>query len=218
MLRILISDDHAMFAMFVRMWLEQASSRLGIPLECLPVATSGAETLASVQAHKPDILIQDMQLADMNGLDIISVLRPTMPTLKIFVLSGRPDWARAAIDAGANGCMLKEDKPQVIEQILTWDTSAAVWISPALGEKFYVANRELLRYNFTHSELSILRLLHLGNGEIADALGLSEGTIRNTMSTIYQKTNIANRAELLNWAQNVLLLLSLPVSVAKKSS
>lgn len=215
MIRVIISDDHVMFATLMQLWLQQHTLADVPKVEIVAVVSTGVETLASVRMNKPDILIQDIQLPDISGIEIIAALRKEFPALKIFVLSGRADLARTAIEAGASGCMLKEDNPRVIQQVLTWDTTSGVWISPVLGEKFYVANRELMKYHFTPVEQTILRLLHLPNAEVAAELRLSEGTVRNTISTIYQKTNITTRTELSDWVQNVLLL-SPPYSPTKK--
>lgn len=215
MFRVIISDDHVMFATLMQMWLQQQKSENAPVVEIIAIVSTGADTLKAVREHKPDFLIQDIHLPDMNGVEIITILRAEMPDLKIFVLSGRADWARSAIEAGANGCMLKEDNPRVIQQILTWDINSGVWISPVLGEKFYRANKELMKFNFSASEQGIMRLLSLSNIDIANELHLSEGTIRNTISGIYQKTGLGTRAELSDWAQNVLLLTP-PPNVGKK--
>jgi DNA-binding NarL/FixJ family response regulator len=205
-MKVVISDDHVMFATLMQIWLQQTSTDDVPTVEIAAIASTGAETISAIRTHKPDILIQDIQLPDMSGITVITQMRKEFPAMRIFVLSGRADWARTAIEAGASGCMLKEDNPKVIQQILTWDTNAGIWISPVLGEKFYNANKELMKYHFTAVEQNILRLLHLPNADIAAKMKLSEGTVRNAISTIYQKTGIGTRTELTDWVQNMLLL------------
>lgn len=218
MLRVVISDDHVMFANLMQLWLQQVKDMPNVPpVEVSAIASTGAETMKAVRTYKPDILLQDVQLPDMSGIDIISAMRAEFPKMRIFVLSGRADWARSAIEAGANGCMLKEDNPRVITQVLNWTEQDGIWISPVLGEKFYRANRELMKYYFSPLEQNILRLLHLNNTEVAKECNISEGTVRNSISAIYQKTNISTRAELAEWVQNTLLLAPPPTTQDKPS-
>ena len=159
-----------------------------------------------VRQLKPDILLQDMMLSDMQGIDIIRQLRQDFPAMGIFAMSARANLVKLALEAGANGCMLKEDNPQVIRHIVDWDISGGTWVSPLLGERFFKASQDLLKYNFTVGEMNILRLISLTNIEIAQALNISEGTVRNTLTTIYQKTTISTRPELIRYVQDVLLL------------
>ncbi|MBD1207949.1 MAG: response regulator transcription factor [Ignavibacteria bacterium] len=201
MKRVLISEDHTMFAMMIKMWLQQDASA-----EVVGVAPTGAQTISMVHELKPDIILQDMMLSDMQGVDIIRRIRQDFPALAIFAMSARANLAKLALEAGANGCMLKEDSPQVIRHILDWDTSSGIWVSPLLGEKFFTAAQELLKYNFTVVEMNILRNITLSNTDIAIVLGISEGTVRNTLSTIYQKTSITTRPDLARYVQDILLL------------
>lgn len=199
--RVILSEDHTMFAMMVRMWLQQS----GIA-DVVGVASTGAETISMVKSLQPDILIQDMVLSDMQGIDIICSVRREYPKMAIFAMSARANLVKLALEAGANGCMLKEDNPQVIRHIIEWDISIGVWVSPLLGERFFKSSQELLKYNFTAAEMNILRHITLTNVEIAHKLNLSEGTVRNTLTTIYQKTAITTRPELVRYVQDVLLL------------
>jgi DNA-binding NarL/FixJ family response regulator len=126
-----------------------------------------------------------MMLNDMSGNDVIRNVRVDFPTMGIFAMSGRANLAKLALETGANGCMLKEDSPHVLRHILDWDISSGIWVSPLLGEKFFIASQELMRYSFTNAEINVLRNISLSNNDIASVLGLSEGTIRNTLSVIY---------------------------------
>ncbi|MFY8001702.1 MAG: response regulator [Candidatus Kapaibacteriota bacterium] len=201
MKKIVISEDHTIFAMMVTLWLRHDKYA-----DVVGVASTGEETLQMVRQLKPDILLQDMMLSDMQGIDIIRQLRQEFPSMGIFAMSARANLVKLALEAGANGCMLKEDNPQVIRHIIDWDISSGTWVSPLLGERFYKASQDLFKYNFTVAEMNILRLVPLTNIEIAKALNISEGTVRNTLTTIYQKTNISTRPELIRYVQDVLLL------------
>lgn len=168
--------------------------------------TTGKATIQAVRELQPDVLLQDMMLGDMSGTDIIRMVRQEFPSIRIFAMSAKPALAKLALDEGANGCMLKEDHPQVIQQALNWDIQKGVWISPLLENRLLVAAHELQKHDFTATELKALRLSHLSNTEIAVLLKLSEGTVRNLFTAIYQKTDISSRGDLAQWAQNVLLL------------
>jgi DNA-binding NarL/FixJ family response regulator len=201
MKRVLISEDHTMFALMIKMWLQKEEAA-----DIIGVAATGAETISMTQIHKPDILLQDMMLSDMQGVEIIRRVRQEFPQMAIYGMSAKANLAKLALEAGANGCMLKEDSPQVIRHIIEWDTNLGIWVSPLLGKKFYIASQELLKYNFTSIELNILRNISLPNAEISSTIGIAEGTVRNALSSIYQKTSISNRAELARYVQEVLLL------------
>jgi DNA-binding NarL/FixJ family response regulator len=201
MKRVIISEDQTMFALMIKMWMEQSAIA-----EVIAVAATGADTLTLVHQLKPDVLLQDMMLNDMQGVEIIRRLRKEFPEMSIFAMSGRANLAKLALEAGANGCMLKEDSPQVIRHILDWEVSSGIWVSPLLGEKFFTAAQELMKYNFSNAEINVLRNISLSNNEIAATLGITEGTVRNSLSVIYQKTNQNIRAELARWAHDVLLL------------
>jgi len=202
MQRVIISDDHSMLAMMLKIWFQQIAP----DVEVVAITTTGRATLAAVRQHKPDVLLQDMMLGDMTGLEIIRQVREELPSLRIFAMSARPILAKQALESGANGCMLKEDNPFVIRQALDWDINEGNWISPLLQEKFITAASEIAKHNFTNGEMNVLRLAHLHNLEIAEALGLTEGSVRNMFTTIYQKTGLKSRADLSQWAQNVLLI------------
>ena len=201
MKRVLISEDHTMFALMIKMWLQKEEAA-----DIIGVAATGAETISMAQIHKPDILLQDMMLSDMQGVEIIRRLRQEFPQMAIYAMSAKANLAKLALESGANGCMLKEDSPQVIRHIIEWDVSLGIWVSPLLGKKFYVASQELLKYNFTAIELSILRNISLANSEISAVIGVAEGTVRNALSSIYQKTAMSNRPELARYVQEILLL------------
>lgn len=194
-----------MFALMVKLWLEQTGQA-----EVLGVASTGKQTLELVESLQPDVLFQDMMLHDMSGLDIIRQIRTMMPSIAIFALTAMANMAKLAIDAGANGCMLKEDNPQVIRHALEWDIAMGIWVSPLLGERFYRAADDLLRYSFTPTEINILKNITSSNHEISLTLNISEGTVRNTLSTIYQKTGFTTRSELLKYTQDVLLIVPTP--------
>jgi DNA-binding NarL/FixJ family response regulator len=202
MQRLIISDDHSMLAMMLKIWFQQIAP----DVEVVAITTSGRATIAAVRQHKPDVLLQDMMLGDMTGLEIIRQLREEFAHLRIFAMSARPALAKLALESGANGCMLKEDHPHVIRQALDWDVQQGTWTSPLLQEKLVIAANELAKYHFTAGEVSALRLAHLPNTEIAATLGLTEGSVRNIFTTIYQKTGMKARADLTQWTQNVLLM------------
>jgi DNA-binding NarL/FixJ family response regulator len=191
-----------MLATMLQIWFQQIAP----DIEIVATASSGRETIRVVREREPDALLQDMMLGDMTGIEIIRVLRAEFPALRIFAMSARPALARLALDSGANGCMLKEDHPHVIHEALLWDASQGVWVSPLLKEKMLYATSEIQKYKLTPGEINVLRLAHLSNAEIASELKLSEGSVRNIFTLLYQKIGIKSRPELAQWAQNVALL------------
>ncbi len=202
MQRILISDDHSMLAMMFKIWFQQT----GLDATVVAMPSTGKATLQAVREHRPDIIFQDMMLRDMPGSEIIGAVRKEFPDMRIFAMSAKPSLAKMALEVGADGSMLKEDHPNVIREALDWDITRGKWVSPLLQSKMLMAVAEMRKYDFTPGEINALSLAELSNVEIASILNLSDGTVRNIFTILYNKTGIRIRSELAQWAQNTLLL------------
>jgi two-component system, NarL family, nitrate/nitrite response regulator NarL len=201
MKKIIICDDHDLVTQLLEMWLT-----LDKNLEVISTYNRGIETIRAVEGMKPDILIQDLQLPDISGVKVIERVRQFNTDLRIYAITGRADLARAAVEAGANGCMLKDESPEELLRAIRSDLRSGVWLSPMLAASFFNANKAFFGVKLTRNEMTVLSKLHTTNGDIAESLGVSEGRVRNVVSTIYQKIGVENRESAMQWARNVLLI------------
>jgi two-component system response regulator DesR len=199
--RVIICDDHDLVTHLLQTWLTLEAS-----LTVLQTFNRGADAIKAASGLKPDILIQDLQLPDLSGIEVIQRIRATGNQMRIYAITGRADFARAAIEAGANGCMLKDESPEELLRALRSDLQGGVWLSPMLAAHFFNANKAFSNVKLTNAEATILRHLNLSNSEIAEKLVLSEGRVRNVVSAIYQKINVETREDAMRWARDILLI------------
>jgi two-component system response regulator DesR len=201
MKRVIICDDHELVTHLLQTWLTLDTS-----LKVVGTFNRGLEALNSIDSLQPDILIQDLQLPDVSGVEVIQRIRETNSTLRIYAMTARSDLARAALEAGANGCMLKDESPEELLRAIRSDLRGGVWLSPMLAAHFFNANKTVASLKLTKVEVSVLSHLNKSNAEIAKILLLGEGRVRNVVSGIYQKIGTESREEAMQWARNVLFL------------
>jgi DNA-binding NarL/FixJ family response regulator len=199
--RVIICDDHDLVTHLLETWLTLDKS-----LDVIKTFNRGLEAVEAVLQLEPDILIQDLQLPDISGMEVIEQIRAKGSKTRIYAITGRADLARTALEAGANGCMLKDESPEELLRALRADLQGGVWLSPMLAAHFFNADKVFAHVKLTSTEAMVLSYLNLSNHEIAEKLNLSEGRVRNVASAIYQKTNLQTREEAMEWARKVLLI------------
>jgi two-component system NarL family response regulator len=190
-LRLLIADDHFM----VRIGLVSALS-LEPDMEVVAEAKTGAEAVTSFEQHKPDVLVMDYQMPDMNGVDATAAIRAKFPDARIIILSvykGEEDIHRA-VRAGASGYLPKASEPGELLD--------AIRIVAKGGRYFPAAINAALATRAGRTELSerereVLALMVKGrsNKEIAIALGISENTVKVHTTRVFEKLGVADRLE-----------------------
>ncbi|UQA93275.1 response regulator transcription factor [Streptomyces halobius] len=190
MIKVLLAEDQSM----VREALAALLS-LEADLEVVAQAARGDEVLAAARAHDVDVALLDIEMPGISGLDAAAELRDRLPAVKVVILTtfGRPGYLRRAMESGADAFLVK-DAPaarlaDAVRRVLRGDQV----IDPALAAAALADGPSPL----TEREREVLRVASDGatNAEIAQALNLSQGTIRNYLSTAIQKTGARNRAE-----------------------
>ncbi|MGQ9815956.1 MAG: response regulator transcription factor [Candidatus Roseilinea sp.] len=194
-------DDHEV----VRVGLRTLLSR-NPDLEVVDEAASGQEAVRKALMHRPDIVVMDIRLAGMSGIEACREITQAAPAVKVIMLTsyGDDDTLFEAIAAGASGYVLKQigsnDLVKAIEAVGHGDAA----LDPTTTSRVFARMREEARKKeesafseLTEQELRVLSLLAEGrtNREIADALMLGEGTVRNYVSSIFSKLHVNNRAE-----------------------
>lgn len=199
-MRIILSDDHAMVKEGIRSWLEAASG-----MEIIALAATGKESLEAVRTMKPDVLVQDIRLPDMSGIEVVRQLRKesSSQALKILALSGSEQFSvRSILLAGANGYCSKEESRETLLEAVRWVSEREEeYISPLAVKQYEASGEAIRKAGLTELELRIASLLKEPNGDIAELLNLSEKTVRNYLSGIYAKLRATSRFEAIKWAE-----------------
>jgi len=198
--KILIVDDHAL----VREAMAQSLARLQPGLVCVE-ASSADQALACLESDAGlDLAVIDLMLPDMNGFSLLAVLGKRFPDVPAVVVSAIDDEAsvRRAIKAGASGYVFKSSSSQVLLQALRVVLDGGVHL-PEARSVAQPAKRASMsaseRYGLTAAQGRVLELLAAGksNREIADLLGVSEGTVKVHMTANFRALGVSSRAQAL---------------------
>ncbi|HEX5502920.1 MAG TPA: response regulator transcription factor [Thermomicrobiales bacterium] len=194
---LLLADDHRMFRQGLREVLERKS-----PYTVVGEAATGRETLAQVAALRPDIVLLDIQLPDLDGVAVARRLAQEHPEVKVVMLTmyRQEQHLLEAIEAGARGYLLKDADAAELIAVIGRVARGEAALDPAVTLPVLDAYRRLrggAAGGFTVREREILQLLAEGhdNRAIAARLFLSEKTVGNRLSEIFQKLGVANRTQ-----------------------
>jgi DNA-binding NarL/FixJ family response regulator len=200
-LRVLIADDHPLFRKGMRTLLESMPG-----IKVVDEATGGQEAVAKTITHRPDLVLMDVQMPDGGGLDATRQIVARYPDARILVVTLFEDDESvfAALRAGARGYVLKDAGEEEMMRAIHAIGQGEAIFSPAIASRLmdYFANKppsetEEPFPDLTEREREILRLIARGesNAEIAGQLSISMKTVRNHVSNIYNKLQVADRAQ-----------------------
>jgi len=200
-MRILICDDQAL----VREGLELLLN-LDPDIEVVGIAENGKDAVDLVGKHKPDIVLMDLKMPVMNGIEATRMIRTAFPEIKVLVLTtyDHDEWLFDAIRAGASGYLLKDAQREDITNAIKGTFQGETFIDPKVAGKVLkrTAGRQVyspleITSKLTKRELDVLRLVAKGlsNTDIAEKLHLSKGTIRNHVSAIFTKLQVNDRTQ-----------------------
>jgi two-component system response regulator NreC len=204
---IVLADDHELVRAGLRMLLEAEA-------DFTVVSEAGDTALAErrVAAHRPSVLVLDVNLADGSSIPAIPRLIAASPGTRIVMLTMQndPDVARAALTAGATGFVLKESAKQELIQAVRLAADGRTYLNPELGAKLATTAATPVGSpdDLSAREIEVLRLIAIGhtNTEIATQLFLSVRTVESHRAHIQQKTQKGSRAELVAYARDKGLL------------
>ena len=204
MIRVAVVDDHPHVAIALRALVEKTPD-----IRLVAESRRGAEVAYLVRQSRPSVLFLDLLIEPhFDALAVVRDLRADFPDLKICILSAyhEPVRVRALLQAGVCGYILKDDDyVSRIDSIIRDLADGRLYLSPQAYEALAEATRaEETPQNLTERELDILRLAQRGlpNPQIAQALKISPGTVRNHLSAIYRKLGAHSRHEALQIAED----------------
>ena len=202
MIRIAVVDDHPHVAIALRALLEKTPD-----IRLVAESRRGGDVAALARQARPDVLLLDLFIEpEFDALTVIRRLRADFPNLKVCLLSAHlePSLVRDLLQAGACGYILKDDDyVSRIDTIIRDLADGRVYLSPQAYEALAQATRaEGMEQPLSEREIEILRLAQRGlpNPQIAQALHISPGTVRNHLCALYDKLGVHSRHEALQVA------------------
>jgi two-component system nitrate/nitrite response regulator NarP len=193
--RVLIADDHPMIRTALDVLLKDTG------FEIVGCAASGSEALRAVTEVDADIVLLDVRMPDGSGIEVLKQLRERGDQRKIVLLSAElTDAALAdALHWKVDGIVLKNADPAHLMECLQTVRDGASWIDPELGARLARASMAAdARVALAPRERELVALIRKGlrNRDIATRLGVTEGTVKVYLHSIFEKTGVANRTEL----------------------
>lgn len=188
MIRVVLAEDQAMVRGAFASLLD-----LEPDIEVVAAVENGAAALDAVRDHSPDVVLTDIEMPEMSGLDLAQELSDR-PDVRVVIVTtfARSGYLRRALDAGVSGYVLKDSPIHELADTLRRVSQGLRVIAPELAVEAWGATDPL-----TDRERAVLRLVGEGlpNSEIAGELHLAEGTVRNYLSSAILKLNARNRTE-----------------------
>ncbi len=204
-IRVVIIDDHPIVRAGMRMVLQGAPEIL-----IVGEGINGLEALRLAAEEHPDVLVLDINLPDINGLEVTRRLRANGNATPVLILTVHSDSQTifGLLKAGATGYVLKDDTLETLAAAIRAVANGETWLSSRVTEKVVVRALGEAKVppvpspGLTPREMEVLRLLALGldNEEIARKLTLTMRTVQNHVSTIYSKLEVDSRAEAILYA------------------
>lgn len=199
-MNILICDDQDIIAQGLKLILESQ------PDFEVTTVSDGAVAVERVATKQPDLVLMDLNMPIMNGIKATEAIKQRFPEVKVLILTtyGDDEWLFDAIRSGADGYLLKDIPHQKLFSAIRSTVAGETHIDPKVAHKLFnqVAQRtpapdaQLLK-KLNEREIEILKLISRGytNGDIAETIHLSEGTVRNYISALFSKLDVSDRTQ-----------------------
>ncbi len=198
-IRIMITDDHSMIREGLKNLLE-----LDGDIEVVAEAENGIECLDKLPDVNPDVLLLDINMPKMNGLEVLQNLKDSKSKVKVLVLTvhNETEYLMKAVDIGINGYVLKDSESSELKKAIFAIAEGENYIQPslipALNSKMIEKNEDELKIDsLTKREIQVLKELAVGkfNRDIAKEMEISERTVKNHISSIFKKLDVTDRTQ-----------------------
>ncbi|GAA4866933.1 response regulator transcription factor [Paenibacillus vulneris] len=196
-IRVLIADDQEIIRKSLKIVLGSAAD-----IKVVATAADGKEAVDQVNRLQPDLVLMDIHMPIMDGVEATAIIKARWSEVKVLVLTTFQDvcYVVGALNAGAEGYILKAIHPldlaAAIRLVYRGETMITQEVAKSLfARSLSTANPKESPYGLTERELQVLKYISDGiaNRAISDRMGLSEGTVKNYISNIYSKLNVHNR-------------------------
>jgi two-component system NarL family response regulator len=190
-LKVVVADDHTLMREGVAAVIARQPDMVVVG-----EAADGPEALAVVEKERPDVLLLDLRMPNLDGVAVTARLQPQFPALAIVILStyDTDDDILRALRAGAKAYLLKDTPPDELANCVRTVHSGRNYVSAKVGAKLAA---QATQTSLTFRELDVIKLIAQGclNKEIADRLFITEGTVKSHTSALFVKLGVTNRTE-----------------------
>ena len=198
-IRVMIADDHSIVREGIKLLIEQEDE-----FEVIGEAHNGTNCLKKLEKLKPDILLLDINMPKMNGLEVLQKIREKQIDVKVLVLTAHrePEYLLKASDIGINGYLLKESKSielrRAIISIMKGENYVQSSLVPILRSRMTERDEENKKIEkLTRREMQVLKLIAVGmcNRDVAKEMNITERTVKNHVSNIFKKIGVTDRTQ-----------------------
>ena len=204
--RLVLADDHVLFLQGLRKILEETDA-----VSVVGEARDGQQVLSVVRKHRPDMVLLDISMPNIRGLEAISRIKDIDTEIKVLMLTmhNKIEYLHRAIAAGADGYLLKEDADidllTAIKTVVQGKSYVSPTLAPLITESYFEAAQQddaKSHAALTNREREVLQLIAEGqkNREIAECLCISPRTVENHRANMMKKLGVKNSFELLRCA------------------
>ena len=196
---VMITDDHSMIREGLRQLLELEGN-----FKVVAEACDGVECINKLETVTPDVLLLDINMPNMNGLEVLQKMKEKRMKVKVLVLTvhNEVEYLLKAVDIGVNGYLLKDSESAELKKAILAVAGGENYIQPSLipvlNAKMIDRDKDILKIeSLTKRELEVLKNLSFGmyNKEIAEKLDISERTVKNHISNIFKKIEVTDRTQ-----------------------
>lgn len=198
-IKVMLADDHILMREGIRHLLEFDGS-----IEVIQEANDGEECLNKLEENVPDVLLLDINMSKMNGIEVLEEIKKRKIDVKVLMLTvhNEVEYLLKSVDMGADGYIMKDSEStelkRAINTVLSGETYIQPSLVPALNNRLISRDMDKDKIeSLTKRELEVLIQVANGmfNKEIATALNISERTVKNHISNIFKKINVSDRTQ-----------------------
>lgn len=198
-INVMITDDHSMIREGLKQLLELEGD-----FKVVAEACDGVECLNKLETVTPDVLLLDINMPNMNGLEVLQKMKEKRIIIKVLVLTihSEVEYLLKAVDIGVNGYLLKDSESAELKKAIISVVNGENYIQPSLipvlNAKMIDRDKDVMKIeSLTRRELEVLKNLSIGmyNKEIAEKLDISERTVKNHISNIFKKIEVTDRTQ-----------------------